>query len=313
MSRARIAATVAALGVAVALTSRPAVSQPPTSSNPSQAKAKAKSKRSTAGEFLYGVTDSSGLPGINGALLWIDPVNGRSKLIGDTGFQGIEAITYDSRGRLFATAYPGKGTAYHNQLIRINPATGKGISVAPVAAGDKPYYFVEALAFVDDVLYGSASTADSYCTDCSNHFIKIDTTTGQATEIGTFGPEFLNIEALAYSKKHGLIGADIGALIAPDFKRFHTRPALVRIDTATGRASKIADLPTDTFVCGLSFAPDGTLFGSTFPSHFGGRPCKLVKIDVTSGKITEVGDIGATNQIQNVDGIAYFSPLLLGR
>ncbi len=123
-------------------------------------------------------------------------------------------------------------------------------------------YWVEGMAFVHGTLYASASailltnppTYEGYAPDASNLLIKIDPTTGHATEIGAFGPDFLNVQALAYSPKTGLIGTDIGTL-NPDpsqpngmFSSFHTTPALIGIDPTTGQATKIADLPHDGLI-----------------------------------------------------------------
>ena len=58
--------------------------------------------------------------------------------------------------------------------------------------------------------------------------------------------------------------------------------------------------PQGPYITGLDFAPDGTLYGTTFPTHFGGNS-HLVTIDPTTGAIHDIGDIG----ISNVDGIQY--------
>jgi hypothetical protein len=260
---------------------------------------KAAKRRLVVGDFLYGVTDGSGLPLGNGVLLKIDPNFAVSTVLSNAGLDGVEDVALAPDGDLLVV---GSGPLGHNTLARIDPRTGQSETVATF----DDYPFVEGLTFVGGTLYGSASGREgSYCPDCSNHLIRIDPRTGKTTEVGTFGPEFVNVEALAYSPKYGLIGADIGTLVPPDFKSFHTTPALIRIDPKTGEATRIASLPTDRFVCGLSFAPDGTLFGATFPSHFGGRPNQLVTIDPTTGAITPIGDIGAKNGVQNVDGIQY--------
>lgn len=111
---------------------------------------------------------------------------------------------------------------------------------------------------------------------------------------------------------------DIGTLDpATNFQTFHTTPALIRIDPLTGAATKIADLPGvpvqlvnnpnstamspfGPFISGLDFAPNGTLYGVTLPTHFGGES-HLVTIDPTNGKITDIGSTG----VQSLNGITY--------
>ena len=261
----------------------------------------AKPRPATTGYF-FAVTDGSTLPAGNGNLLKIDAATGAYTLVGNTGYQGLEDLAW-ADGKLLAVGYPGDGVSYHNFLIRINPKTGAATPIGVVKSAQTTYQFIEALATVDGILYGSASDKGSYCPDCSDHLITIDPRTGAATEVGPFGPEFRNIEAMAYSPKYGLIGADIGTLIGPAFTEFHTTPALVSIDRKTGQATKIADLPRDLFLCGLDFDDEGNLYASTFPSHFGGKS-RLVLVGPGDGVIREVGEMGTNN----VDGLLYVSP-----
>ncbi len=171
---------------------------------------------------------------------------------------------------------------------------------------------------IDGELYGAASNPQSYCHDCASLLVRIDPETGRATEVGPFGPQFLNMEAMAYSPEFGLIGSDIGTLTPPDFRTINTHPALARIDPKTGRATRIGDLPPSQikmvkaggftspegpYVCGLCFAPDGTLYGTTFPTHFGG-PSSLVVIDPTDASIHDPKVMNALN----VDGVVYVRP-----
>ncbi|MDB5349822.1 MAG: hypothetical protein JWN86_1069 [Planctomycetota bacterium] len=261
-------------------------------------------------DFLYGARGDDDL------LVKIDPRTGTATRQFEMGLRlGVEELVMDPSGRIFGIA--GILTGY---LFRVTPETGKTVKIADISGASKTYKVLEAMAFVDGVLYASASSDDSYCGDCANHLIKLDLATGKASEIGTFGPDFLNIEAMAYSPRHGLIGADIGTLIGPDFREFHTRPALVRIDLSSGQATKIGDLPPKTdvlvpnatnnklspfgpFLCGMTFAPDGTLYASTFPTHFGGDS-RLVRVNPETASVIDVGSMG----LKNVDGIVYVRP-----
>ncbi len=265
------------------------------------------------GEILYGVSL------ISDDFFRIDPRTGQATFIGKTGMGGdVEDLTFDPDGQIVAVCWDGRP-----RLFRINLETGKGLPFAEIQGETIPYKFVEGLATVGGTLYGSASADDSYCPDCANHLVKIDLATGKATEVGKFGDEFLNVEAIAYSPKYGLIGADIGTLVGPDFRTFHTKPALIRIDPETGRATKIGDLPPSEvrlvpnkintilspkgpFLAGLDFGPDDTLYAATLPTHFGGESL-LLQVDPENAAIREIGATGA----DHLDGLLYFSPLRL--
>jgi hypothetical protein len=279
---------------------------------PGLAQAPPAKKSRPAADQLLGVST------IDDVLYRIDSATGRARAVGKMGLGGVEALEYDADGRLIGAFWDGTPS-----LFRVDVQTGKGRKVATIQGSIVKYKVVEGLANVDGVLYGSASADDSYSGDCANHLIRIDPRSGKAVEVGAFGPEFLNIEALAYSPKHGLLGADIGTLVPPDYKTFHTRPALVRIDPKTGKATKIGDLPPagvklvgnpfnaflspeGPFVCGMDFGPDGTLYATTFPTHFGGDS-DLVRIDPATGKVAPIGPTGA----KHIDGLLYFSPLKL--
>jgi hypothetical protein len=173
------------------------------------------------------------------------------------------------------------------------------------------------MAYVNGALYGSAARIDissgtpvylSYAPDTSDALIRIDPATGHATQVGLFGPTFLNLEDIAWSPRFGLIGSDIGTLDpATNFSTFHTTPSLLQIDPTTGLATKIADLPhgglisnpfnsilspSGPFVAGLDFSPDGnTLFGSTIQTHFGGTNSGFATVDPTTGAINTINTV----------------------
>lgn len=269
---------------------------------------------SARADLIYGVSDESV------SLLTIDPVSGRvlgSKAITGTGGGHEDLVPVaDDPGHLLLSAYGGGAIGSHT-LFRVDPATGVATMVGDITDGAGLEYWVEGMAYVNGVLYGSASRIDitggsphylGYAPDTSDTLIRIDPTTGHATRVGSFGPDFLNVEDLAWSPRFGLIGSDIGTLDAgADFATFHTTPALIRIDPATGRAVKIADMPhgdavsnpfnsvlspSGPFVAGLEFSPDGaTLFGATIQTHFGGAESGVVTISPTTGALTSLGAI----------------------
>ena len=281
-------------------------------------------------DYLYG--DSEGSVQIYKFDSTTGKTLGSVPITGTTG--GLRDIIGDGHGQLLLSAWgPTGAPGGDDELFRLNPATGATTLIGPITDGNNKYYWTEGLAWVHGNLYGSAAailgtnppTYLGYAPDTSNLLIKIDPTTGHATEVGVFGPSFLNVQNLAYSPTYGLIGSDIGTL-DPDpnqpngpYSSFHTTPALIRIDPATGQAVKIADLPHDglvndpshtfvipsgPFVSGLEFSPDGsTLYGSTIQTHFGGTSSGLVTIDPVTGALTPLATVDAPSLL----GIAFIS------
>jgi hypothetical protein len=252
------------------------------------------------------------------SLLEIDPTTRKVRSIGHIGFKfgGIEDVALDPAGKPIVVYWEG-----YPALLRINLETGVA-TLGPKIHGVRLFErsTIEAIAAVDGVLYGTASDEKSYCPDCADRLVKIDPENGNATVVGKFGPKFLNMEAMAYSPKFGLIGADIGTLVGPEFQKFNTYPSLAKIDPLTARATKIGDLPPATtelvdnpmnarlspkgpFICGLTFGPDDSLYAATIPTHFGGLS-DLWLVDPTNAAVRPLGPMNATN----VDGILYVRP-----
>jgi hypothetical protein len=252
-------------------------------------------------------------------LLAIDPKTALVSTVGHFGTKtkGMKDLVVAPDGGVIAASWEG-----HPALLRIDLKTGRatpGPRVTGPSLAERTV--VEGLAVVGGVLYGSASNARSFCNDCAHLLLRIDPETGEATEVGAFGPQISNVKALAYSPRSGLIGADIGTLTPPDFRRLNTRPSLVRIDPSTARATRIGHLPPATislvqgasnddrlspegpYVCGLCYAPDGTLYASTFPTHFGGLS-ELFVVDPDDASLRRVGILSA----MNINGMIYVRP-----
>jgi hypothetical protein len=281
----------------------------------------------TRADYLYGVSE------VTAEVYKYDSATGQT--VGSMPILGIEGgvrnIVADGTGQLLLSGYAGGGVPIgDDQLFRLNPATGQATLVGVMTDGVKDYW-VEGLAWVNGRLYGSASAIDltnpphyeGYAPDASNLLVTIDPTNGHVTPVGAFGPNYLNVQALAYSPKYGLIGSDIGTL-NPDpnqpngvFSTYNTTPSLIRIDPATGQSVKIADMPhgalvsnpynsylspSGPYVSALTFSPDGsTLYGGTIQTHFGGTSAQILTIDPTTGGQTLVG----TNDTPALLGLAF--------
>jgi PEP-CTERM motif len=274
-------------------------------------------------DVLYGVSDNAS------QLITIDRTTGATlSSISVTGTNGgLEDIIPDGQGQLLLAAHSFGAIGSHT-LFQLNPTTGVATPIGDITNGAGLEYWVEGMTLVNGQIYASAARIDissgspiflSYAPDASDTLIRIDPATGHATEIGRFGPSILNIEAIAYSPRLGmLVGSDIGTLDAStSFATFHTHPSLVSINPTTGLATVIANEPTGglvsnpfnsilspagPFIAGLSFSPDGnTLYGATIQTHFGGTNSGFVTVDATTGAITPI----STVNLPILDGIAF--------
>lgn len=108
-----------------------------------------------------------------------------------------------------------------------------------------------------------------------NSLYKIDTTTGLATRIGSFGVGTAKMDfimSLSFDPSGQLYGA--------------SQKSIYRIDPATGRASKVVDIVGATRVMGLAFDQQGKLFASDFIPLPNGST--IYSVDLTTGQFTPV-------------------------
>ena len=273
-------------------------------------------------ENLYAISEGTG------HLAQIDPATGQTLSSVTVQASGYRDIVNDGQGQLLLSGWTtGNGVPVGDDVLyRLDPTSGAASVIGVITNGVDKDYWVEGMAWVNGSLYASAEpilltqppTYEGYGYDTANTLIKIDPATGHATEIGTFGANFLNVQNLAYSPQYGLIGSDIGTLDPnpnqPNgtFSSFHTTPALIQVSLASGQTTnlgtKIADLPVTgslisnpfnsylspeaTYVAGLEFSPDGsTLYGATIQTHFGGTSSGLVTINPITGAVTSIGTI----------------------
>jgi hypothetical protein len=153
---------------------------------------------------------------------------------------------------------------------------------------------VPGLAFVfDGTLFGSADTIDGFDTDA---LISIDPTTGVGALIGSFGSiggnTVLGIDALAVHPATKILYGGSG-------HQFDGSPGdIFTIDKLTGTATLIGTLSEfgtgsalPATLAGLTFSPNGSLFGS-----LGGVPAggpgdgRIISVDLTSFTFKFLGD-----------------------
>ena len=171
-------------------------------------------------EVLYAV--AGGL----GALTRIDPATGQATPVGSFGLSGQGdpqrndaldlSMTFDCDGTLWLVS------AYANKLWTANPSNGATTLVG--ATG----HTITGIVAHGNVMYGAGGRGD-------NGFYRIDTATGAATEIGSFGDgRWINSVSMSYDEA-GILWAAINYVPpAPGDVTIADWPDLARIDESTG-------------------------------------------------------------------------------
>jgi hypothetical protein len=225
----------------------------------------------TTASTLY-VTDTD-----TSSLYSLSPVNGAPTLIGSfgVGSPGVIAdLAYDAKDDiLYAT------TTDSQYLCSINRTTG-----AVTTIGHLGVPLMHGLAYdnATGILYG-ASTANGG----NGGFYRINTTSGQATFIGSIGVNVGGdwVDGLAFNRANDVL---YGCISGPDYLG-----GLVTINAATGQGTLIA---TTQPLTDLAFQPEtGILYG--IDNGVGLHPDALYTINPTTGQATLVGQTGLGNEL----------------
>ncbi len=135
-----------------------------------------------------------------------------------------------------------------------------------------------------------------YTVTPEDYLFRIDPDTALAEQIGYVGIDFDNIQDLSFSPSGTLYGIHSGA-----------PSTLVTLDTSTGAATRVADLPLGYIFGSLCFKPDGTLWGVELARD------ALVRIDPSNGSIQQEFPTLVVNlpyrpepAFEGIDSLAYF-------
>lgn len=169
-----------------------------------------------------------------GALARIDPASGHATPVGSFGLSGQGdpqrndaldlSMTFDCDGTLWLVS------AYANELWTVNPSNG-----ATTLVGDTGHTITGIVAH-GNVMYGAGGRGD-------NGFYRIDTQTGAATEVGTFGDDrWINSVSMSYDDT-GVLWAAINYVPpGPGSDSIADWSDLARIDEATGKMTFIGPI-----------------------------------------------------------------------
>ena len=214
---------------------------------------------SQAKAVLFANQLGSGNPLSSSILLTVDPITGASTEVGPIGPPLMTGIAFGPDGTLY-----GGSAEFFPKLFTIDPTTGAGNVVGELGG---TFIFTGIAFSPDGILYG---------VDEFGPLFTIDTTTGTRSIIGT----------TEYSNR--------GLAFAPDGTLYSTgqtqgginENGLFSIDTTTGAATLVGPIGGGSFISGLTFTPDGTLFAVDIVNS------RLLTLDPTTGAGSVVGPLG---------------------
>jgi hypothetical protein len=247
-------------------------------------------------------------------LIIINPNTGLGTFVGNIGGPGVPGFAIDPTTGI-AYGSPGGGA---DAIVIIDLNTGQPILLGSLNLG---VAVASALEFrADGVLFASVNiVADGG--SGGDHLAVIDTATGAATVIGSFGSctgvvipsdgsgscTLDGIEAIAFDNAGNLWGS---LRTSPSSAG---TPGLYRINQNTGQATFVAPI-LDSFgqppprggVVSLQFECDGTLYGGTAPtSQASGDGGFLVTIDPDTGEFSYVGNTSASDSGAALGGLSF--------
>jgi plastocyanin len=219
--------------------------------------------------ILYGSTGGDNASG--GGRLWlIDVTTQGASLIGDTGFDRLGGIAFDSTGTLYGVS--GGATHPPSTLLTIDPTNGQATVIGLIS---DPTLGVDGLRFNSQgVLYGASwdnnvSVGKLLTIDPSNGNVLTSLTLVGSGDSFCAGIAFDPLDVL-----YGSRGNSVGRTEDIDL-----------IDPVTGVLTPLG--PLETIISDVAFAPDGTLYASSPTGD-------LYSIDPITGAKTLLFNTGIT-------------------
>jgi hypothetical protein len=234
--------------------------------------------RTEADTILYGSTGGDNASG--GGRLWlIDVTTQSATLIGDTGFDRLGGIAFDGNGTLYGVA--GGATHPPSTLLTIDPTNGQATVIGLIS---DPSQGVDGLRFNSQgVLYGV-----SWDNNVSvGKLLTIDPSNGDVLSS-------LTLMGSGDSFCAGIAFDSLGLLYGSRGNSVGRQEDIDLIDLVTGVLTPIGS--TEAVISDITFAPDGTLYGSSPMPTLG----DLYSIDPVTGAKTLLFNTG----IAQLSGLA---------
>jgi hypothetical protein len=239
----------------------------------------------------------------------IDFATGQATLVGPIGYNDVEGLAFAPNGLLYAVAdaSAGSGSGVTDFLIRIDPATGAGVLIAPLAglAGQG----VPGAGNSFELDYGLAFTADGrlwLSSDTTSLLWEVTPGTGATRLVGSTGARITGLAAR---------GNDLYGVSAAGSE------SLYRINTGTGAATLVGSLGLSDrmYDAGLDFDANGRLWITIdyFSPPSGIPPLRndLAEIDLGTGALRnqrQVAGAGSGFDTVQMEGLAIAPPTASG-
>ena len=196
------------------------------------------------GTLLYGSTGGANASG--GGRLWlIDVTNHSANLIGNTGFDRLGAIAFDSTGTLYGVS---GGSAFRGTLMTINPTNGTPTVIGLLSDSNAA---VDGLRFNSQgVLYGSSYDGSQ--------------SVGKLLTIDPSNANVLSSKTLVGSGNSfcpGIAFNSTNVLFASRGNASGRLEDIDLVDQVTGVLTPVG--PMEAVISDIAFSPDGTLYGSS--------------------------------------------------
>jgi Ca2+-binding RTX toxin-like protein len=217
--------------------------------------------------ILFGATGGEN----DSQLYTIDTATGVTTAIGSIGFAVTGLAVDPISGTLFGST-SSLSLNSPNSIITIDKTTGAGTLVGPVSlAGEE----------VADLTFDAAGNLFGWTEMFTDDLVKINTTTGAATQVGdagiyTFGSGLADVNGTLFYSGDGVMGA------------------LRTVDKSTGLTTVVATLhgaPSNTDgIAAMAVNPEmGLLFGVALNDSDLVHPAYLVTINTATGEVTTIG------------------------
>lgn len=217
----------------------------------------------------------------------IDLATGRATAVGGIGFNDVEGLAFAPDGTLYgvADATAGAGSGVTDLLIRINPATGAGTLVAPLAG-------LAGLGISGNLDYGLAFTCDQrlwLSSDSTNQLWEVTPGTGATRFVANTGA---SLSGLA-GRERELYGLSVGA-----------QPTLYRITPADAQVAIVGPANVGGVVAdaGLDFDAAGALWAALDPEPAAEGASRFARLELATG----AGGVVSTSSVAAVgmEGLA---------
>ena len=227
---------------------------------------------------------------VSDELLAIDTTTGVGTIVGDTGFQNVQSLAFDSSGTLYGY------DAVTRNLISLDTSTGAGTSIANIPTSGSN--IISGMTFdpTGTSLFGIERTLGLNGNITADILVTIDTATGSLTEIGSLsGAAANNVVGLAFDSAGNLFGID------------NVLDKLLSIDKTSGVTTEVTGTAFPSIAAtSLAFDAGGNLFTvDTFP------PDELWTINPATGSLISSVPLtfsGTGSTITGIEGIA-FAPI----